>query len=102
MELKSINQELMIDINIDANRVITKAVINEVARHYILARQMINVLGHPNDMEMIGTNDTWTIIWTEPQLTLEQAAHLVNQAIAQSTILQHLATLTEVMAISTD
>ena len=81
MKLDSIYQEPMID----ADGMITSAVIKDVASNCILARQLINVLGRPgvdNDMEMIGTDGTWTIVWTEPQLTLEEATHRVNQAIA--------------------
>ena len=81
MKLESIHQELLDD----TTRMITRVVIKDVASNCILARQMIDVLGRPgteNDMEMIGTNGTWTIVWTEPQLTLEEATHRVNQAIA--------------------
>lgn len=81
MKLESVNQEPLID----TDQIITRVVINEVTSHCILARQIINVLGRPgldNDMEMLGSNGTWTIAWTEPQLTLEEATHLVNQAIA--------------------
>lgn len=81
MKLESIHQELLDD----TNRMITRVVIKDVTSNCILARQMIDVLGRPgteNDMEMIGTNGTWTIVWTEPQLTLEEATHRVNQAIA--------------------
>ncbi|MEO0536268.1 MAG: hypothetical protein AAF215_20640 [Cyanobacteria bacterium P01_A01_bin.123] len=81
MKLESISQESLID----TDRVLTRVVVTGVVSNCILARQMINVLGRPgvnSDMEMIGTNDTWTIVWTEPQLTLEEATHLMNQAIA--------------------
>ncbi|MEO1403695.1 MAG: hypothetical protein AAFV72_20955 [Cyanobacteria bacterium J06635_1] len=81
MKLESIDQDLMTD----TNQVITRVVLNGVASHCSLARQLIDVLGRPgidNDMEMLGTNSTWTIVWSEPSHTLEEATHLINQAIA--------------------
>lgn len=81
MKLESIRQEFISD----TNTVITSAVINNVDSHCILARKIITVLGRPgvdNDLDMIGTNDTWTIVWTEPHHTLEEVTYLVNQAIA--------------------
>ena len=81
MKLESINQEPITD----TNEIITRATIGEVASSCILARQIIDVLGRPgrdNDLEMMGGNGTWTIMWSEPQLTLEEATHLLNRAIA--------------------
>ena len=81
MKLASINQEPLPD----SSQIMTRAVITEVASNCILARQLIDVLGRPGvdtDMEMLGTNGTWTIVWTEPQLTLAEATHRMNQAIA--------------------
>lgn len=81
MKLESIHQEVVSD----TDRVITSAVIDGVHSHCILARQMITLLGRPgvdNDMEMLGTNDTWTIIWSKPHHTLQEAINLVSQAIA--------------------
>ena len=81
MKLESIHQERAID----THRTIFKVVVGEVDSYCILARQMIQVLGRPgtdNDMEMLGANGTWTIVWTEPQLTLEEATRLMERAIA--------------------
>lgn len=81
MKLESISQAPLED----SDRMLTTIVVEEVESSCILARQMIDVLGRPgvdNDMQMLGANDTWTIVWTTPQLTLAQATHLVNQTIA--------------------
>jgi hypothetical protein len=71
---------------IDIERTITSVTISEVSSYCILARQAIDVLGRPgkdSDMQMSGADGTWTIVWSKPQLTLEEATHLLNQAIAR-------------------
>lgn len=81
MKLDAIHQEPLIG----TDRVITRVVLTGVVSNCILARRMIQILGRPgtdSDMEMIGTNDTWTIVWSQPHYTLEEATDLVNQAIA--------------------
>lgn len=81
MKLESVSQ-MPID---DSDFLLTTAIIGEVSSSCILARQMIDALGRPgidSDMEMLGTNPTWTITWTQPSLTLEQATNLMSQAIA--------------------
>lgn len=80
MKLESINQEAIAD----TNEIITMAVVSEVISPCLLSRRMIDILGRPtvdNDMEILGSNDTYTIMWTQPQLTLEEATFVLNQAI---------------------
>ncbi len=81
MKLRSISQIPLVD----TDRVITEVVIQDVTSHCILVRQLIDGLGRPGvdtDMEMVGADSTWTLVWTQPQMTLEQATCLVKQAIA--------------------
>lgn len=68
----------------DTNAVMTTVVISAVTSQCVLARQMIDVFGRPgidNDMEFVGSADRWTIIWTQPHLTLNETQRLVNKAI---------------------
>ncbi|MEM9543386.1 MAG: hypothetical protein AAGA60_28325 [Cyanobacteria bacterium P01_E01_bin.42] len=81
MRLKSIRQEPAIE----TDGVVTIATISDVPSSCILARQAIEVLGRPgkdSDLEMMGGDGTWMIIWSKPQLTLEESTRLLEQAIA--------------------
>ena len=80
MQLKTIFQEPIID----SHQVVTTAVITNVTSHCILARQLMDVLGKPpthSDLEILGSDDTWTVVWSHPQLTLTEATIAVNQAL---------------------
>lgn len=81
MRVESINHE---PIN-GTDTVMTTVVINQVPSQCILARLLINALGRPgidNDMEMIGSGDTWTIIWTQPAALIDNTTTLMMEAIA--------------------
>ena len=85
MKLESIHQEAISG----TDQVITTAVISQVISSCLLTRRLIDILGRPtvdNDMEMLGVNDTCTIVWTQPQLTLKEATFVVNQAISTEKI----------------
>ena len=81
MKIQSINHE---PIN-GTEMVMTTIVINEVTSQCILARLIIDALGRPgidNDLEMLGSGDTWTIIWTQHQTMIDNSRELIMQAIA--------------------
>ena len=66
------------------DNVLTTVIINQVASQCILARLLIDVLGKPgidNDLEMMGSGDTWTIIWTQPLAIIENTQQLIRKAI---------------------
>ncbi len=66
------------------DNVLTTVIINQVSSQCILARVMIDLLGKPgidNDMEMMGTGDTWTIIWTQPLAIIEKTQSLLTKTI---------------------
>ncbi len=83
MQIKTIFQEAIAD----SNDVLTIAVITNVTSHCILARQLMDVLGKPphSDLEILGSNDTWTVAWSQPQLTLDAATAAINQALSPLT-----------------
>lgn len=67
------------------DNVLTTIVINQVSSQCVLARLLIDVLGKPgidNDMEMMGTGDTWIIIWTQPLAIIEKTQALITKAIS--------------------
>ena len=81
MKIASIEQE-PID---GTDEVMTRVVMTEVASQCILTRLMIKALGRPgldNDMELVGSGEEWEILWTHPQLSIEETQELVEQAIA--------------------
>lgn len=81
MQIKTISQEAIAD----SDDLLTIAVITNVTSHCILARQLMDVLGKPpihSDLEILGSDDTWTIAWSQPQLTLDAATAAINQALA--------------------
>lgn len=81
MRIQSIAQEAIAD----SDDVLTIAIVTNVTSHCILARQLIDVLGKPpvhSDLEILGSDDTWTIVWSRPQLTLDAATAAINQALA--------------------
>ncbi len=43
---------------------------------------MLGKPGIDNDMEMMGTGDTWTIIWTQPLAIIEKTQALITKAIS--------------------
>ncbi|MDJ0599258.1 MAG: hypothetical protein QNJ37_10510 [Crocosphaera sp.] len=66
------------------DNVLTTVIINQVSSQCILARLLIDVLGKPgidNDLEMMGTGDTWTIMWTQKETIREQTQQLIRKAI---------------------
>ncbi|EAZ90992.1 hypothetical protein [Crocosphaera chwakensis] len=80
MNIKSISHEPIEG----TDNVLTTVIINQVSSQCILARLMIDLLGKPgidNDMEMMGTGDTWTIIWTQPIAMIEKTQGLIVKAI---------------------
>lgn len=79
MKIQSIEHEFIPENNIT----ITTVIINEVTSQCIMVRQIIDVLGKPgkdNDLEFIGTGDSWIISWTKPELTTEETRELLTQA----------------------
>ena len=80
MQIKTIFQEAIAD----SDDMLTIAIVTNVTSHCILARQLMDVLGKPphSDLEILGSDDTWTIAWSQPQLTLDAATDAVNQAFA--------------------
>ncbi|MBP0017260.1 MAG: hypothetical protein J7647_06830 [Cyanobacteria bacterium SBLK] len=101
MKLESIAREL----DIDTNSTITIATISDVPSSCILARQAIEVLGRPgkdSDLEMMGGDGTWTLVWSKPQLTLEDATHLLEQAIARGSASTAIATQPQVDLLATE
>ena len=81
MQIKTVFQEAIAD----SEDLLTIAVITNVTSHCILARQLMDVLGKPpihSDLEILGSDGTWTIAWSLPQLTLEAAIATLNQALA--------------------
>ena len=80
MQIKTIFQEAIAD----SDDLLTIAVITNVTSHCILARQLMDVLGKPpihSDLEILGSNNTWTIAWSKPQLSLSAATAAINQAL---------------------
>ncbi|MEM9006419.1 MAG: hypothetical protein AAGE59_23195 [Cyanobacteria bacterium P01_F01_bin.86] len=81
MKLESIHQETIAG----TDQVITTAIVSQVISPCLLTRRLIDILGRPtvdNDLEMLGVNDTCTIVWSWPQLTLQEATLVLNQAVA--------------------
>lgn len=67
------------------DKVLTTVIINQVPRQCILARLLIDALGKPgidNDLEMVGSGDTWTIIWSQPLAIMDNTQELITKAIA--------------------
>ena len=85
MELNFMNiQSITHDTIQGTDNVLTTVIINQVPSQCILARLLIDVLGKPgidNDLEMMGTGDTWTIMWTQPLAIIEQTQQLIRKAI---------------------
>ena len=78
------NQSITHDPIEGTDNVLTTVIINQVASQCILARLLIDVLGKPgidNDLEMMGSGDTWTIIWTQPLAIIENTQQLIRKAI---------------------
>ena len=81
MQIKTVFQEAIAD----SEDLLTIAIITDVTSHCILARQLMDVLGKPpihSDLEILGSDGTWTIAWSQPKLTLEAAIAALNQALA--------------------
>lgn len=67
-----------------SNKVLTTVIINQVPSQCILARLLIDVLGKPgidNDLEMLGSGDTWTIIWSQPLAMIDNTRDLMSRII---------------------
>lgn len=80
MKIQSINHEPIEG----TDTVMTTVVIDEVTSQCILARLMIDALGRPgidNDMEMLGSGDTWTILWNQPKEMMDKTRELLTKAI---------------------
>lgn len=85
MRIKTIFQEAIAD----SDEVVTIAVITDVTSHCILAQQLMDVLGKPpvhSDLEILGSDDTWTIAWSQPQLTLDAATAAIQRALSSQPI----------------
>ncbi|MBE9100361.1 hypothetical protein [Vacuolonema iberomarrocanum] len=81
MQIKTIFQEAIAE----SDEVVTIAVITNVTSHCILARQLMDVLGKPpvhSDLEILGSDDTWTIAWSQPQLTVDAATAAIQRALS--------------------
>ncbi|MDJ0658891.1 MAG: hypothetical protein QNJ42_05310 [Crocosphaera sp.] len=81
MNIHSINHEPIEG----TDNVLTTMVIHQVSSQCILARLLIDVLGKPgidNDLEMMGTGDSWTIMWTQPLAIIEKTQVLITKAIS--------------------
>ena len=81
MQIKTVFQEAIAE----SEDLLTIAVITNVTSHCILARQLMDVLGKPplhSDLEILGSDGTWTIAWSQPQLTLDAAIAVLNQALS--------------------
>ncbi len=81
MHLESIHHE-PID---GTDKILTTVVINQVPSQCILARLIIDALGKPgidNDLEILGSGDTWTIMWSQPQVMMGSTEALITQAIS--------------------
>lgn len=81
MQVKTILQEAIAD----SDDVFTIATITNVTSHCTLARQLMDVLGKPpvhSDLEILGGDGTWTVAWSQPQMTLDAATAALHQALA--------------------
>lgn len=81
MQIQTIFQEVIAD----SDDLLTIAIVTNVTSHCILARQLMDVLGKPpthSDLEILGSDDTWTICWSQPQLTLDAATAALNRALS--------------------
>ncbi|MEA5511769.1 hypothetical protein VB715_18515 [Crocosphaera sp. UHCC 0190] len=81
MKIQSINHEPIEG----TDTVLTTVIINQVPSQCILARLLIDALGKPgidNDLEMVGSGDTWTIIWSQPLAIMDNTRKLMTKVIA--------------------
>lgn len=81
MRIESIEQELIEG----TKTILTRVTLNQVNSPCILSRLMIDSLGQPgidNDLELLGSGSQWELVWSEPQLTIEQTRKLISQAIS--------------------
>ena len=81
MRIESIEQELIEG----TKTILTRVTLNQVNSPCILSRLMIDSLGKPgidNDLELLGSGSQWELVWSEPQLTIEQTRKLISQAIS--------------------
>ncbi|MEM8602801.1 MAG: hypothetical protein AAGF24_03055 [Cyanobacteria bacterium P01_H01_bin.121] len=80
MQIESVYQEDLTEF--DAT--MTTVVLNQVDSQCILARLFIKAMGRPgidNDLEFIGSGDRWTVMWTQPVLSIAETTAIVQQAI---------------------
>jgi len=81
MKIESIEQELIEG----TKTILTRVTLNQVNSPCVLSRLMIDSLGKPgidNDLELLGSGSQWEVVWSEPQLTIEQTRKLISQAIS--------------------
>ncbi|MDJ0632009.1 MAG: hypothetical protein QNJ34_02345 [Xenococcaceae cyanobacterium MO_188.B29] len=83
MKIESIEQELIEG----TKTILTRVTINQVNSSCVLSRLIIDTLGKPgidNDLRLLGSGSEWEVVWTEPQLTMEQTREIISQAISPS------------------
>ncbi|MDJ0595699.1 MAG: hypothetical protein QNJ72_37900 [Pleurocapsa sp. MO_226.B13] len=80
MKIESIEQQLIEG----TETILTRVMLNQVSSPCILSRLMMDTLGKPgidNDLEFLGSGSQWEVVWTEPELTIEQTREIINRAI---------------------
>ncbi len=80
MKIESIEQQLIEG----TETILTRVTLNQVSSPCILSRLMMDTLGKPgidNDLEFLGSGSQWEVVWTEPELTIEQTREIINRAI---------------------
>lgn len=81
MHIESIEQEQIPGTQI----ILTRVTLNRVSSFCILSRLAIDTLGKPgidNDLQLLGSGGDWEMVWTKPQLTIEQTREIISQIIA--------------------
>jgi hypothetical protein len=83
MHIESIEQEQIAG----TQRVLTRVTLNRVSSSCILSRLAMDTLGRPgidNDLQLLGSGSQWEMVWTKPQLTIEQTREIISRIIAPS------------------
>ena len=83
MKIESIEQETIEG----TETMLTRVKFDRVNSSCILSRLMIAALGKPgidNNLQILGFESQWEVIWTEPKLTIEQTRELITQALNPS------------------
>ncbi|GAB4532262.1 MAG: hypothetical protein Tsb0014_16520 [Pleurocapsa sp.] len=83
MHIESIEQEQIAG----TQTVLTRVTLNRVSSSCILSRLAMDTLGRPgidNDLQLLGSGSQWEMVWTKPQLTMEQTRKIISRIIAPS------------------